>query len=291
MNATWIGDFRKRVSRALRLDPTLYREVAASGGTTLQAALVILLAAVGVGSAACARVVLFPSATILANEEVAVIWEFYGRYGVPTAGLSVAAQAAAWPVWAVALWLIARYVFAQRTVPGIGAIARALAFAQAPGFFAVMVPLIFPIVLVAFRSLPADFSLLRPLAVSLYLGRSLVFGVQALLSVWVLIGTFLAVRELFGLSNARTLVATLAAGVCIAVVLAGIATVIVLSTPSSDIGFGRQGVEFLGISDFVNRQFGHRIAIGAAVPIAGGLDFNLGLIRALTWLFAEIRAF
>lgn len=290
MSAIWFAAFRERIGRALRLDPTLYREVAASGGITLQATLVILLAAVGVGTAACARVVLTPLATFRANDDLALFWEFYGRYGVPTAGLSAAAQAAAWPVWAVALWSIARYVFAQKPVPGVCAIARALAFAQAPGFFAVVVPLIFPIVFVAFRLLPADFNLLRPLATSLHLGRTLVFGVQALLSVWVLLGTFLAVRESFGLTNARTMFAILMAGATIAGLLGSIVTVIVIATAPT-VGSTGQSVDFLGSSGFFYQTSGHPIYFDAAVPISGGFDFHLGLIRALTWLFARIAVF
>ena len=44
-----------RMVRALRLDPTLYREVAAPGGSTRQAATVVALAAVGTGAAVAAR--------------------------------------------------------------------------------------------------------------------------------------------------------------------------------------------------------------------------------------------
>lgn len=47
--------FTNQLLRALRLDPTLYRDVAAPGARTEQAALVLILAAVGFSFANSAR--------------------------------------------------------------------------------------------------------------------------------------------------------------------------------------------------------------------------------------------
>ena len=167
-----MGDgFVSRMVRALRLDSTLYREVAAPDGDTRQAALVVLLTAAGGGAE--------------------VFW-----LGAGSVGLVAIAHVVAWPVWAAGLWLVGvRFWTPVGGASGFRQVARAIAFAQTPGVFFVLSPFLLWI--------------LGPLWGTV---RSLVF-------VWVLVGTFLAVRESLGLSNGRTLGALIAVGAAIAVLL------------------------------------------------------------------------
>lgn len=160
-----------RMLRALRLDATLYREVAGPGGSTWQAALVVLMAAVAAGT------------------EVA--WT-----GVSGAGLVAITHMAAWPVWAAGLWFVgARLRRPVGEAPGFRQVARAIAFAQAPGVF--------------FASGLVLVSIPTPLWSAI---RSLIF-------IWVLVGTFVALRETVGLSNGQTLGALFAVGAAIAVLV------------------------------------------------------------------------
>ena len=160
-----------RMLRALRLDPTLYREVAAPGASTWQAALVVLLTAAAAGV-----------------EGV--------RVSASGAGLIAISHMAAWPVWAAGLWLVGvRLRISGGEASEFGQVARAIAFAQTPGVFFALSP--FPL------------WTLGPLG-----GM-----VRSLVLVWVLVGTFFAVRESLGLSNGRTLSALFAVGAAIAVLL------------------------------------------------------------------------
>ena len=157
--------------RALRLDATLYREVAAPGGDTRQAALVVLLTAAAAGTEG--------------------LW-----VSASGAGLIAITHMVAWPVWAAGLWFVGgRLRTPGGEASGFRQVARAIAFAQAPGVFFALGPVLYLV--------------LEPLAGTV---RSLVF-------VWVLVGTFLAVRESLGLSNGQTLGALIAVGAAIAVLL------------------------------------------------------------------------
>ena len=160
-----------RMLRALRLDSTLYREVAAPDGDTRQAALVVLLTAAAAGAEA--------------------VW-----IGASGAGLIAITHMAAWPVWAAGLWFVgARLRVPAGEASGFRQGARAIAFAQAPGVF-------FALSLVLF-----------------WIPAPLWGTVRTLVSVWVVVGTFLAVRETLGLSNGRALGALFAVGAAIAVLL------------------------------------------------------------------------
>ena len=160
-----------RMLRALRLDATLYREVAGPDGDTRQAVLVVLLAGAGGGAE--------------------VFW-----LGAGSVGLVAIAHVVAWPVWAAGLWFVGgRLRTPGGEASGFRQVARAIAFAQAPGVFFALGPVLYLV--------------LEPLAGTV---RSLVF-------VWVLVGTFLAVRESLGLSNGQTLGALIAVGAAIAVLL------------------------------------------------------------------------
>ncbi len=105
-----------RMVRALRLDATLYREVAGPGGSTRQATLVVLLTAAAAGTE--------------------VWW-----VGASGAGLIAITHMVAWPVWAAGLWLVGvRLRTPSGETPGFQQVARAIAFAQTPGVFFALSP-------------------------------------------------------------------------------------------------------------------------------------------------------
>lgn len=161
----------RRMIRAMRLDASLYREVSAPDGDTRQAALVVLLTAVAAGTQG--------------------VW-----LGGSAAGLIAITHMAAWPVWAAGLWLVgARLGSPNGEASGFRQVARAIAFAQAPG-------VLFAASLVLF-----------------WISAPLWGTVRTLISVWVVIGTFLAVRETLGLSNGQTLGTLFGVGAAIAVLL------------------------------------------------------------------------
>ncbi|MDE2869142.1 MAG: hypothetical protein OXR64_12650 [Chloroflexota bacterium] len=205
-----------RLLRALRLDASLYREVSAPDGDTRQAALVVLLTAVAAGAEG--------------------VW-----VSVSGAGLIAITHVAAWPVWAAGIWLVgARLKAPNGEASGFGQVARAIAFAQAPGVF-------FATSLVLF-----------------WISAPLWGTVRTLISVWVVIGTFLAIRETLGLSNGRTLGTLFGVGAAIAVLLGPVS---VFAT-------------FWAL--FPRHSIG-----GIVATVSYGLfDFNLGLglIRAVTRL-------
>ena len=113
--------------------------------------------------------------------------------------------------------------------------------------------------------------------------RALDFGIRTLVSAWVLLGTFLAVRQVFGFSHGRALGAIFATGFTTAVLFGVFATAmakIVVSEPywafglnSIHVGSFELGVPLVAIS------------IEQAVPAIHGFDFNLGLIDAFMRVF------
>ena len=118
-----------RMLRALRLDPTLYREVAGPGGSNRQAAVVVVLAALGTGAAVATRAI----------DSLAWGIERYGSFEgevlqtVYVAMVIAIAHMVAWPVWAGGFWLVgARLGDRDAEAPEFGQVARAIAFAQAP---------------------------------------------------------------------------------------------------------------------------------------------------------------
>ncbi len=218
-----------RMLRALRLDATLYREVAAPGACTEQAALVLILAAVGFSFAQSARSLVswlgasggVWSSGITTTEANAWIAMDFEDYRVV---IRVLALAAAWPAWAAGLWLVGKRMTATGgRAPGYGQFARVLAFAQAPGVFgaAILFPaMIGTAVVLAQRGHVAPGEPL-PLAF-LYL---LVDVGRYLLAAWVFLGTLLALREGLGLSSGQALGALMSVGAGLAVLLGVVVTV------------------------------------------------------------------
>ena len=254
-----------RILRALRLDATLYREVAGPGGSNRQAAVVVVLAALGTGAAVATRAI----------DSLAWGIERYGSFEgevlqtVYVAMVIAIAHMVAWPVWAGGFWLVgARLGDRDAEAPEFGHVARAIAFAQAPGVLGVLVP-----VFVAFLWGVTD---IESVTVGTLVARvyAVAGALRALISGWVLVGTFLAVRQMFGLSSGRTLGTIFTVGVASAALLVLITIAIILVSKGVVAAF-----DFY--PDWVGRDSwaGPRLfAYGFGIPVAQGLEFNLGLM-------------
>ena len=255
-----------RMLRALRLNATLYREVAAPGASTRQAAAVVALAALGTG-AALGAVSTLPLAwgtgrhTTFEGDLLRFV--FY-------AILVATVHLLAWPLWASVLRMAGEWLATSDSeARDLGQTARAIAFAQAPGALGVLVPLLLMFQWV----LPAD---PEPLSIGSRTANVMLLAgtVRTLLSGWVLVGTFLAVRETLQLSSGRAL-GTVAAAAAASAGLLGLATVaiilvsklmvmIVQPYPSGwDSGMAVAGPTLT--------------AYGYGIPASQGFEFNLGL--------------
>ena len=242
-----------RVLRALRLDPTLYREVAAPDSGAWQAAAVIVIAAV-ISQISWGTVWLVD--LVRSDTDGMDIGAAVAQSAIPTAVVSALAHLAAWPVWAMGLWVVGmRWAPPDRPPPRFGQIARALAFAQAPAVLGGLFILL--VVVVGFARGPEG---LR--SGVLWVTE---FWLLVLIGAWVVAATFLAVREALGLSNGRTLAALVIVGLVIGV-LVGLVLLLL-----SGIG----GRDFVGLND---DSAGFREEGVTAMDIAVGLDFNLRFV-------------
>ncbi len=250
-----------RTVRALRLDPTLYREVTAPGAGNRQAVVLILITAVIWGF----QTILVRTTSVFGGAVDLDSGLLVALFAVPAI-----AQIASWLIWAFGLWIIAtRWVPREHEVPCFGQVARALAFAQAPIVFAVVIAVLATLFVRVVSALvliliPAELREGYPQLV--VLGNSAaVWGISGLVTAWVLVGTFVATREALRLSNGRTLVALLTVNLVGATLLAVI--VVVLS--------GVAGREAVGLmEDWV----GFRDDNPSAVDVAYRLDFNFGFL-------------
>lgn len=218
-----------RMLRALRLDATLYREVAAPGASTEQAALVLVLAAMGFSFASSSAWL----ATWLNSGWGPLPVEANVPFVMDLQNVRVIARTialmAAWPIWTAGLWLVTRRLIARDLQPpGYGQIARVIAFGQAPGVLGVVLLVFISVVVALFlSSVPViDYRSddLDPMPLP-----ALELVVRAgwiALEVWVFIGTFLAIREGLGLSGGRTLAALVIVGASLAVLLGLLVTVV-----------------------------------------------------------------
>ena len=240
--------FVSRLIRALRLDPTLYREVATADSSTYQAVLVVVFTSAVSGIAWGARTFHF----IERNEPALVGMDSpMAEVGVMVL-FSAVAQVVAWPVWAAGVWAIGRRVATSGRTPGFWSVARVLAFAQTPVAFVVVIPI-----------MTGAFWLGRfdPDGVGEAPLGLLASSVWSAVAVWVLIGTFLATREALGLRNGRTLVTLCGAGVG-----AGVVAVLVGAAVSS--------VSRRGNLDYATAYWR---GVPSGFDVASGSDFNLGL--------------
>ena len=281
------GGLVRRTIRALRLDSDLYREVSAPGASTRQAVLIVMLAVVGAGLGESGRTLLSMLRAGRIESRTGLLWHTFVDETLPIAALHAAVHLAAWPVWAAALWIIGgRLVSADSQTPRFGSVARGLAFAQAPGLLLILTPILVRafVPIIGLATDPAT-DIARWGFVAWQLPPSLDSGIRTLIAGWVLIGTYLAVRESLGLSNGRTLGAMLAAGVAIAVLMGILAMAIALAVPSPPWSFNPalSSSAFLGIGGSGPLA---TFSIEQALPIALSFDFNLGLIDGFMRVFA-----
>ena len=183
-----------RMTRALRLDPALYREVAAASGSTRQASVVILITAIasslswGVLNLAA----LLPAESASAFNDSGVVSELAN----PSIGFNAVAHVCAWLAWTVGLWIVgARLTAPASPALSFWALARAMAFAQTAAVFRLVTVALVEVVrlVLGVEALLSSFM------------KTLVWSVETGTDVWVLVATFVAVREALGLSHGRTL--------------------------------------------------------------------------------------
>ena len=239
------GGLLPQVGRALQLDPSLYREVAAPGASTWQAVLVVALTAAASGIAWGAHIF-----HLIGSYEPALLHlrAPMAEFSLQSA-LRMIAHVVAWPLWAFVVWAVGGRLGSSGRAPGFRSVARVLAFAQAPGILLVVIP----VMTGAFWLGRVDPDGVGEAPLGL-----LASSVWSVVAAWVLIGTFLATREVVAQGNGRTLVtlASAGAGVAIAATL--------LRQPVAAISLG----------------WSHDHAAARYVPsgfdVAHGFDFNLG---------------
>jgi hypothetical protein len=285
-----------RMIRALRLDRTLYREVAAPDARTEEAALVVALAAVGfsfAGSAGSLVSWLNGRSSGLTPTQAnfwAAIWIENGKVAV-----SVLALVAAWPIWAACVWLVSKCLVAPgHRRPGYGQVARLLAFAQAPGVLGpglllpvtIGVALILPHSVTVFPEDPSPLAILNLLTPHVYF----------LLTVWVILGTVVALSEGLGFSYGQALGALFVIAAGLAVLLGLV--VAVGSVVAAGIGlvpnaFGHEPPLPIrvGQGDGIVSQVGSRVPYLTAYQfdLNLGLHFSPALMSSLSGALATVR--
>lgn len=249
-------DIDVRIRRALRLDRSLYSDIARHGVGGRQALKVILITALlfGLLEVSNSSSTIFPSASADNPDPEVSLLQLPVFLLVPAI-----AQLAAWLTWALLLCLIGTRLRPRGVQPpSFRNVARALALAQAPILVA---PVLIPIG--ALLAGVAAFVFSAATVDPYRLPGSWTTGV---INTWVLAGSFLAMREVLRLSNARTLFALLSAGFLIAALMG--AVVVLIS--------GVAGREAVGLHAFYPPGF--KSAALSAEDIAYRFDFNLGFL-------------
>lgn len=256
MHSRPANDVDVRIRRALRLDRSLYSDIARHGVGGRQALTVILITALlfGLLEVGNSWSSIFPSASAENPDSGVSILQLPVLLLVPAI-----AQLAAWLTWTFLLWLIGtRWRSREGQPPSFRNVARALALAQAPILLApVLIPLsaqLSSVTTLVLFAAPAD---------PIQLPGSWSIGV---INAWVLAGSFLAMREVLRLSSARTLLALLAAGLLIAALFG--AAVVLIS--------GVAGREAIGLHAIYPPGF--KSAALSAEDLAYRFDFNLGFL-------------
>ena len=187
-------DLEFRITRAIRLDSAVYREVAVASNSTRQAAVVVLIAAVASSlswgvHALPALVPTVPGASVDGGRVVA-------QLANPVIGLGAIAQVCAWLTWTACLWIVgARIATPAGSSCTFWGLARALAFAQAPAVFRLATVLLVTVIA----------SVLGAEGLRTSFARTLTWIVETGIEVWVLVATFVAIREAMRLSNGAAL--------------------------------------------------------------------------------------
>ena len=256
MQTSPANDIDVRIRRALRLDRSLYSDIARHGVGGRQALRVILITAlfVGLWEVGSSWSSIFPSASADNPDPGVSILQ------LPVLLLVLAiAQLAAWLTWTLLLWLIGtRWTSRKGQPPSFRNVARALALAQSP----ILVAPVLITLSAAFAAVTGAVPSANP-ANSWQLPGSWSTGV---INAWLLAGSFLAMREVLRLSSARTLLALIAAGLLIAALFG--AVVVLIS--------GVAGREAVGL--YALYPPGFKSAALSAEDIAYRFDFNLGFL-------------
>ena len=187
-------DLDFRMTRAIRLDPAVYREVAVASTSTRQAAVVVAIvaAASSLSWGVHAIPALVPAEPGAAFDGGRVI----AQLAHPIIGLCAIAHVCAWLTWTAGLWIVgARIATPAGSSCTYWGLARALAFAQAPAVFRLATVLLVAGIASVFGAdgLRTSFA------------RTLTWIVETGIEVWVLVATFVAIREAMRLSNGAAL--------------------------------------------------------------------------------------
>lgn len=274
MNARATSSLGGQMLRALRLDPTIYREVSAPGGSTWQAALVLLLAAVSTGLFHGTSIATYWTITWFGWSDVQESRGVVRDVAAGLAGSIIIAHIAAWPIWATGLWAIGkRWTAAGGQPPSLRQVARALAFAQTP---AIVGGLVAVLAVVGWLFLaPAGL-----VGIGILLGLFADIARSAFL-VLVLIGTYQAVREVLGLSSGRALGALITVGAFVALALGVVlALVTVIAVAIGTEPAFLDSAWWWWAASSAPESGGTAppsVVSSGAQSAAFGLDFNLGL--------------
>lgn len=243
-----------RMQRAIRLDPALYREVAASGSTR-QASVVVLITALISGLAWFA--VKLPYWALSGPEAVPDAWGL-----AALAGLKALAQVCAWLVWTGGLWIVGgRLVKSSGQMRPFWPLARALAFGQSPAMFA--------LVTLALTAILAPLLGLESLRDSP--ARMLVWVVEVGISLWVIVASFLAVREVLELNNGQTLGSMFLVGLAISGLTSFSATALIIASAHDALSPG-------SLADLPKNM------VEFGVLAAGGLLTLFGSLFVVRWI-------
>ena len=255
MQAGTTSDANVSIMQALRLNQSLYANVATRGVGGRQALKVMAITALFFGllelsSSGPALTQTLGAAGVDAGSAVAhMAWLVAGP---------ALAHLSAWLIWTSLLWLIgARWTAPERAPPSFGSVARALALAQSPILVA---PVFFIISSAVVTSLadspgsPANLLLVAPA------------WTAGLINAWILAGTFLALREISGMTGGRVFTSVVGVGILVAVLFGVLA--VVLSSLA--------GREAVGLHPIFPPGFDSNAL--TAEDIAYRLDFNIGFL-------------
>ena len=257
-----VGSLGSRVLRAVRLDTRLYREVAAQD-CTRQAALIVLIAAL-VSALDRRSLVLIGRVNSGTAPRTSLAEVLEQQNLIPMVGVFTLALLVAWPVWAAGLWMVGSRLSRPDAAPTrCGQVARAIAFAQTPAIVGILIPVLVAVFAVvqgpeAFARSGSSFL------------RILASTVNTLTGIWVVVGTYLAVRESLRLSDIRALGSLVLVAVSLTLFLSIIVAAVVFAGgfSSRDAPLGLAGLSTFDVMS----------------ALSNGFDFNLylGLVRSFT---------
>lgn len=248
-----------RFVRAMRLDPALYREVAATSGSTRQAVVIILITAVASslswGTLSTYRLLTAES------EATAIVSGVVAPFAIPSIGLNAVAHVCAWLTWTLGLWTVGTLLAGPTSqARSFWALARALAFAQTPTVFRLATFALVEVILPVFGAEVLPSSLVR----------TLVWSIEAGTEVWVLVATFVAVRQALGLSPGRTVGSLILFGLTLSGLVGfGVVALVIAS--------GRDALDPPTIQDLpMNINAYGAFAVGGLCVIFGSLFLHRG---------------